>query len=214
MKKLIILTTGLLLTAATQSNAQHISLGPVAGLGHSWTTGTSGHTDFKFAPAAGIGLVYSRNASWGWGGELMISHEGFKAEYPMTNGMMQDVTINPVYLRMPLHLIYFFGEYGDKVRPKIYAGPTLGLRIDEHQSYTYSNPLMSENTTVSNGDYFSRADFGLNAGIGANVKVCRNAWLNLDAGYYHGLVDVIPGDGDNNFNRNVRLNVGLMFGLK
>lgn len=213
MKKLLILTSGLLLTAAAHSNAQHLSLGPVASLGHSWTSGISGNRDFKFAPALGVGLVYSRHENIGWGGELTISHEGFKSEYLLANGMVQDVTVNPVYLRMPLHLIYFFGQRGDKVRPKIYAGPTLGLRIDERRKYSTGTTTILENSSSLTGDLFSRGDFGLNAGIGANFKVTLNAWLNLDAGYYHGLVDVIPTDMDNNHNRNIRLNVGLMFGL-
>jgi hypothetical protein len=42
--------------------------------------------------------------------------------------------------------------------------------------------------------------------------VARAVWLTVDAGYYHGLMDVYPG-GDNNMNGNARLDIGMNFGF-
>lgn len=194
--------------AKSGSMASHISVGPVVSLGHGWITDAPNHTDFKLSPAAGIGLVYSRNIHWGVGTQLLVSHEGFKEELPAGNGNNYDVTYNPVYPRLPVQVIYFFGNYGNRVRPKIYAGPSFALKVDEKHFY---NNDESERAMNAN-DIFKRADVGLSAGVGANIRLSRLTWLNLDAGYYNGIIDAANGYRSN-MNRNIRLNVGLMWGL-
>jgi len=197
--------------------ASHISLGPVASLGHSWVSNVPGDRDFKFSPALGIGLVYSRDEHLGFGAQVLVSHEGYKQEFlvstpanPMAH--KEDVTVNPVYLRVPMHVIYFFGDYGDKVRPKIYAGPSIAVRIDETHYYS-DNSIRPPEGSPAAADVFHRFDAGLSAGAGANVRLSKLTWLNLDLGYYHGLLDVIDNNGSTNSNRNLRVNVGLMWGL-
>jgi hypothetical protein len=221
MRKFLLFSTALLFAAGSviaqprkkaNTFASHISLGPVVSLGHSWVSNIPYDRDFKFSPAAGIGLVYSTNEHLGFGAQLLVSHEGYKQEIPRTAGGVADVTINPVYLRVPLHLIYFFGDFGDRVRPKIYIGPSLAFKVDETRKYT--DPLME--AALANREVFEDFDIGLTAGLGANVRLSRLTWLNLDLGYYNGLVDVmnVPTTGDGfNGNRNLRLNVGLMWGL-
>ena len=197
--------------------ASHISLGPVVSLGHSWVSNVPGDRDFKFSPALGIGLVYSRDEHLGFGVQLLVSDEGYKQELMLTtptspSGEKVDVTVNAVYLRLPLHVIYFFGDYGDRVRPKIYVGPSVAARVDETHHYS-NNDLKPAEGSAAAADQFSRFDVGLSAGVGANVRLGKLTWLNLDAGYYHGLVDVIDAYASNNANRNLRMNVGLMWGL-
>jgi len=43
--------------------------------------------------------------------------------------------------------------------------------------------------------------------------VATRTWLNLDAGYYAGLMNALKDADDTYRNNNLRLNVGLMFGL-
>lgn len=214
MKKIMTLAAALLITAAVTENAtaQKISLGIVGSTGHSWTGHTGGDRDFKFSPTLGIGMVYSHNEHWGYASELLISHEGFKNDYPIGRGEYQKMTVNPVYLRMPMHIVYFFGEYGHRIRPKVFAGPTLGLKLDEKQ--WYSNNYNGEGT-MSNTDMFRTFDIGINVGTGANFRIARKTWLNADIAYTHGLMDAIRDDvnGDHNANRNLRGTVGIMWGL-
>jgi hypothetical protein len=201
-------------SAGKRSMASHLSLGPVIGLGGSWVSNVSGDKNFKFAPALGVGLVYSRNDHFGIGAQLLVSHEGYSTEYTMANGHKEELQINPVYLRLPVQFTYFFGNYGDRVRPKIYAGPSIAVKVDEVYHYTASNLNPTEGNYTS-GNMFRTFDAGLTAGLGANIRIGKLMWLNTDIGYYHGLVDVIENDAANNFNanRNLRLNVGLMWGL-
>ncbi len=215
MKKFILSTAAVVLGAsavfaqAKKTPLQsHLSLGPVVSFGHSWVSNMAGDGAFKASPALGIGLVYSKNEHWGFGAQLLASHEGYKRKMntlPGDEGTR--VSVNPVYVRLPVHAIYFFGKYGDRVRPKIYAGPSVAVRVDE-------KAWIEGESVTPNGDVFRRADFGLSAGAGANIRLSKLTWLNLDAGYYHGLVDVLAANnGEFNGNRNLRLNVGLMWGL-
>jgi hypothetical protein len=221
MKKTLILCAATLLTAiganaqsssARKSGASYISLGPVVSLGHSWMSDLGdGDAHFKFSPAAGIGLVYSRHEHWGFGGQLLASHEGFDKEIMLSNGQQTRFKLSADYLRMPLQVTYFFGHYGDRVRPKIYLGPSFALKLGEstQQSGATLNPDESNMLPSGVRDF----DAGLNAGVGLNVRLHGATWLNLDAGYYHGLTDVLQDYGGSNTNRNLRLNAGLMWGL-
>ncbi len=221
MKKILLSAAALLFgTAAAfaQSKkstvASHISLGPVVSFGHSWTSNVGDRPDFKASPALGIGMVYSKNEHWGLGAQLLVSHEGYKQDVPVGGGNYVKMTVNPVYLRLPLQATYFFGDYGDRIRPKVYAGPSVAVRVDETHYYSNDNYRPAEGSTAAS-DRFNRMDFGLTAGAGVNIRVSRLTWLNLDAGYYHGLVDAVANNFDNDFNgnRSLRLNAGLMWGL-
>ena len=203
-------------TFAQKKHKSVISIGPTASVGHSWIRSipVNGDRDFKLSPSFGFGLVYSTHEHWGFGSGLAVSHEGYKADYRMSNGDYEKVSVNPVYLRMPVSVIYFFGNYGDRVRPKIYAGPSFAVKVDEKRWYSMDDPRTVEGA-MANTEHFTRWDIGLQAGAGANIRLSKYTWLNVDAGYYHGLVDVLKNDanGDYNANRNLRLNMGLMWGL-
>lgn len=212
MKKALVLA-GLLLAGSTlQSKAQYISIGPVGSFGHSWVSNMTGTAQFKASPTLGLGLVYSKDNHWGWGAELNVSHEGYR----MDNGL-NTMAVNPVYLRLPLRVYYFFGKYDSNVRPKIYLGPTFGFKVDE---VAYMNGSRMSNTDVMtvysmNNDMFNSFDVGLNTGAGVNVRLMKATWLNMDLGYNLGFLDAVDdAAGNYNMNQNLRVNVGLLFGLK
>lgn len=219
MKKILALCSFALLAAGSataqsdrKSGASYISLGPVVSLGHSWVSGLGdGDAHFKFSPAVGIGLVHSHNEHWAFGAQLLASHEGFDKDIMLSNGQRTEIEVSADYLRLPLQAIYFFGHYGDRVRPKVYLGPSFALKIGE--STQQDGPALSpeENNSLPTG--MRDFDAGLNAGVGLNLRLHGATWLNLDAGYYHGLTDVLENYGGNNGNRNLRLTAGLMWGL-
>ena len=218
MKKQTILMIMLALTTVMQRAAAQsfLSVGPAAALGASWVSHTpGGNPDLKFSPALGIGVLYSRAAHWGFGGELLLSHEGYKAGYTTPDDFAQTMTVNPVYLSLPLHVTYFFGKTGSIIRPKIYLGPTVAMRVDERRFYSTAVPVYSIGQATDNTQ-FRRFDAGVNGGLGANIRLAKKTWLDVDAGYYRGLMDAIVNTSENsayNANNNLRLHVGLMFGL-
>lgn len=210
MKKLLVLFTGILLVAQVKVNAQnkdsYISLGPVAGMGHSWITDVDDQV-FKPSGYLGIGIIYSRYEHWGWGGEVLASHEGFSMRNPYNDEI---AAIDPTYVRIIPKAYYFFGQYGSHVRPKIYLGPSLGIKVTEDHYHDDMINSMESIGVFNKDQVFNDVDFGLTGGVGVNIKLSKYTWLNMDGSYYHGLSDATA---EGNRNRNLRFNAGIMFGI-
>lgn len=215
MKKLLTITAAFLLAANIQvqaqsskrSNIDYASLGPVASFGHSWMSGGA-KQDFKASAALGIGFIYSKHEHWGWGADLVVSHEGYKMEDDDIN--LEEV-VNPIYLRLTPKAYYFFGKYGSNIRPKVYVGPSVAFKVDEHITLNDEKVSKDDLEALTGHDHiYDGLDLGLTGGAGVNFKIAGRTWLNLDASYYHGLMDVTD---NGNANRNIRLNVGVLFGL-
>lgn len=188
-----------------KKGTSYISLGPIGGFGHSWTS----NMDNRFKPSAhlGIAMIYSRFEHWGWGTELTASHEGYSTAIGN-----QTFTYDPTYLRMTPKAYYFFGNYGDNIRPKIYLGPSVAYKVAEDRYV--GGPNNSDVRYTDRGSYMINDwDLGVDVGAGVNIKVAPYTWLNLDADYYHGLLDVTRMNGMNNMNRSLRANVGVMMGI-
>lgn len=219
MKKAIILSLGILSIACAgyaqarknvkkTGESQYMTLGPTAGIGHSWVSDLDDQA-VKPSGYLGISFIYSRFEHWGWGADLIASHEGFRMEAP--NGVK--MSIDPTYLRITPKAYYFFGNYGDKCRPKLFAGPSLAYKLNE--DHYYDGEMLDGDAPHSHWyhgrrNVFDDVDAGILVGGGLNVRLAKSFWLNMDGSYYHGLIDVTD---YNNANRNLRFNVGLMFGL-
>lgn len=191
---------------ARKSNTQYLSLGPVAGVGLNWVSNMAGSSKGMVATNFGIGLIYAKDDHWGWGGQLVASAEGYNVSYNGTT-----VKAMPLYLRMPLRAYYFFGDYKDVVRPKIYLGPSLAVKLSENDDFPnhYTDAAIYNNTGM-----FRTFDLGINAGAGVNIKVSKATWLNLDLGYTQGLMDVVDDPASHyNTNQNLAFNAGVLFGL-
>lgn len=193
MKKLLLaltISTGVFVTAGAQSK---FSLGPNAGFGHTWISNTS-DAKFKLAANAGVATVYSATEHFGVGLDAKYSYEGVK-------GPGTDNTLDLNYFRFPLKAIYFFNNYGQAFRPKIFAGPSLGLL----------SSAKIRDASVKNE--FKSSDWGITAGAGFNYRLVNNSWFTADLNYLHGLTNVTKAQKEKNYNRNLQLNVGVNFGL-
>jgi outer membrane protein W len=193
MKKLLIvllISSGLSFTAVAQGR---FSLGPNAGLGHSWVTNFN-NSKFKLAANAGVSLVYSATEHFGIGLDAKYSFEGVKGP-----GANNAVDLN--YFRLPLKAIYFFNDYGDKLRPKIYLGPSFG----------FLSAAKAGDADVKK--YYNSSDIALTAGAGFNYRLVRNAWFNADLNYLNGLSNIVKNSSEKVHNRNIGINVGVNFGL-
>lgn len=191
-----------------QKFAQNVSFGPIVGLGHSWIDGLEGDREFKFAPSAGVTFIYSAGPHWGLGIDLKYSREGSKLESSMLG--LEGIT-NASYLRVPVKAIYFFGELGEKARPKVMLGPTMGILLGGKQKIKNNEGEVLFETPVK--DVMHTFDIGVQAGAGLNLRLSRNTWLNTDVSYYHGLRDLHKTGDDDWKNRNISLNVGVAFGI-
>jgi len=107
------------------------------------------------------------------------------------------------YLRLPIYFDYFFNELGEVFRPKIYAGIVPGLRTQ------------AEVADVEVDDNFSTFDLGIGGGIGFNYQITERTWLNVDARYVRGIINIneeadLAGEA---FNQYFQGSVGIAFGL-
>lgn len=209
MKKLVLGMLALALTLTV--SAQNLSFGPTVGFGHSWMTGAE---NVKFKPGFNVGgtLVYSFVPHWGVGADIRASFmEGVRSKIENGNTSIES-KVNATYLRIPVKLYHFFGDYGDRVRPKIYIGPSVGFLLGGKIKGETTIGNTSTETEADTKDYLKGIDFGFIAGAGANFRLQRNTWLNLDLVYGNGLIDVTEA---NNYSahRNLSLNVGVTFPL-
>lgn len=221
---LFILTiSSLSFSAATAQ--QYISFGPVVGFDHSGVTNGTMKDVFNvksnFNPTfhAGFGLIYAKHEHWGFGGEVLFSKEGFKKEFTdkiLNVGYQETNSVG--YIRVPLRAYYFFGKYNQKIRPKVYAGPSFGFKVMGNQKLeAISGTTMPNLTAVDHTSDFNPIDLGLQVGFGVNIPISRAIWLNLGLNYYQGLLDAVD---DNfvyktgyNMNQNLGIQAGVLFGL-
>ena len=197
MKKLML--TLFAITSFIFAQAQlNLSLGPNAGFGHTWTSGSGDNT---YQPAGNFGLaaVYSHNNHLGLGVDLKYSIEGGKKEIANV-----DVKTRLNYLRIPIKGIYFFRDYGASLRPKISLGPSFGFLVGGKQEI--------ESTETDVKDSYKSFDVGLLGSAGLHYNLVTNTWLHFDVSYYHGLSDISE-SAETNRNRNIGINLGVAFGI-
>jgi outer membrane protein W len=197
MKKflLAIIISALSMVAGAQSR---FSIGPSAGYG--WTSISNlNNSKFKAAGNFGLSSVYSASEHFGIGVDAKYSIEGAKTK---TGNFEQEWDLH--YVRIPVKAIYFFNNYGSRVRPKIYAGPSLGFLSSSKFMQTGQSEQDMKGATES-------FDIGATGGVGLNYRLVNKTWFNADLGYYHGFKEINK-QGDYS-NRNLMLNVGGLFGL-
>ncbi len=194
--------------AGATVNAQNLSLGPTAGFGHSWSNVDIGSADRLFHPSYNVGakLVYSFVSNWGISADLKFSSEGTSIGENMDNS----IRVRSNYIRIPLQGIYFFGQYGNAVRPKVALGPSLGFLAGGQITAYDDGEKIGDSKTK---DYIKTFDIGLQASAGANFRLAPTVWLNTDIGYYHGFLDAYKGSSNDFKNRNIGVNVGVTFGI-
>jgi len=177
----------------------NISVGPVAGFGHTWISNVEGKTRYKPSGNFGAQLYYSATEHIGIGAALLYSIEGGENRI---SGSTYTARLN--YLRLPIQAAYFFGNYGDRVRPKLAFGPSIGFLVGGKQML---------NTSESGvGDDYKSIDFGFQANGGVHYRIVSGVWLTMDVGFYQGLTDVTENISKNR-NRNIGFNAGLAFGI-
>jgi outer membrane protein W len=209
MKKFLlamIISSGFALAAGAQSK---FSIGPTGGYG--WATiNNIKNSKFKAAGNFGLASVYSAAEHFGIGIDARYSIEG--AKWDVGNSKTNEIDLH--YVRIPVKAIYFFNKYGNKVRPKIYAGPSFGIL----SSSKLNRPGLADVDLKAATESF---DVGVTAGAGLNYRLVNKTWLNLDLGYYNGFKQIMQpsalgNDASTNGNlrnRNVTINVGVNFGL-
>ena len=198
--------------ALKTATAQNLSLGKTAAFNHTWLTNTGGDKYFNPGFNAGAQLVYSFNPNWGIGADVTFSMEGVRSKTTMGDGQhIYDATLN--YIRVPLKGIYFFGKLGDRLRPKVFAGPSVGFLVGgSTKNFTENNSgdrfLVDK---VKSKEVYRNVDLGVLVGAGLNYRIMKATWLTADVNYTNGLVDLSRSAGTWSASRGLAVSMGVTF---
>ena len=203
MKNCIILLLSGLMFSFSANAQENVSIGPVVGVSvanfRGNTSAIGGNTDWKPGLTAGGFYNYSSKTGFGFTGQLLFTQMGAQI-----NNKTNEINLN--YIQVPLFATFFFGKYGAPVRPKLFLGPSLNFLVGARDKD--GNRLNPE----SGPRVYNPFDLGLTFGAGVNIKLQEKIWLNLDARYGLGLLDV-SADDNKMMNSNWGINAGISFPL-
>lgn len=199
MKTARIITT-LLLTVfgLPQMEAQsedRFSIGPRVGINLANVTNVDESQSIT-GIVVGVTSTYSFSQHTGLTVDALYSVEGYKG--PFENYHLR-------YIHIPVYFDYFFGELGQRVRPKIYVGLS--------PAFFTSGTL---NELDVNETYFNKFILHATGGAGFNWRMADRIWMNADVRAFMGLHDIRSEDfttGDAIQPRNVQLSLGFAYGL-
>ncbi len=200
MSKTTIILFSILFIQVGILKAQTLSVGPMVGINASTFSGPT-NTKSLAGVALGAFANYSVNEHVGIGAKFIYSQLG-------TDYKNVDYINRLHYLQMPITAIYYFGEVGDKFRPKVFGGPYLGTLL----SATLKDGVKI--TETNGGPVYKKLDFGALVGVGFNYRIQSRTWLNVDAGFSQGLTDVNESPTASFKNQAFALNVGVSFPIK
>jgi len=191
---LLILVNALAFTFG-QGSEDRWSIGPRAGVNFSNVTNVE-NSESITGGVFGLAATYSLNENTGLTLEALYSVEGYQA--PFNEYRLR-------YLVVPLYFDYFFGELGQRFRPKVYVGIA--------PSFYLSGTV---NDLDDNPDYFNNFLMSATGGLGFNYRVGNRIWFNTDLRSFIGLSDIRAEnftDGDQVAFRNVQLSFALCYGI-
>lgn len=200
MKNCIILLLTLTIGISSVSAQENVSIGPIAGVSFANLHGTMENTSTKPGLTVGAFYNYSTKTGFGFSGQLLFTQLGAQT-FNKTN------EINLNYIQAPLLFTFFFGQFGDRLRPKLFVGPTLNFLVSAKDKD--GNSIERPN----NMRYYNIFDLGITGGAGFNYELTPKVWLNFDVRYGLGLFNVSRANNENLKNRNLGINLGLSFPL-
>ncbi len=150
-------------------SAQTLSVGPVAGANF-MTISDTPLAKTKIGLSVGGFANYSINEHLGVNFKALFSQMGTKIKD-------SDLSVSLNYIHVPVSIVYFFGNIGNVIRPKLYAGTYASFLLN-------STDKNGKNIVLPNGnDLYFKTDFGVVFGTGFNYSLGSRTWLNIDAAY-------------------------------
>ena len=182
-------------TASFAQTQDRWSIGPRAGINFS-NVNNIAESESVTGLVLGLTTTYSLNENSGLTLDLLYSSEGYQAPF-------EEYHLR--YLQIPFYYNYFFGDLGDRLRPKIYVGIA--------PAFWLGGTL---NELDVNDEYYNKFMVSGTGGLGFNYRVGNRIWLNTDLRSFIGLSDIraknfIESESINP--RTVQLSLGLAYGF-
>jgi len=202
----------LLVVATMAVSAQKIvTIGHTASIGNSWLSNggnfTSGFDskELHVSYSLGMRMIASMHPNWGISSDIRFSSEGGTFS---RDGSDPKMVYRANYLRHALQGVYFFGERGNRVRPKISVGPSVAIFAGGKTRLKDGG--LENIPDMKSKNLFKTWDFGLTGAAGVNVRLKESVWLSAEGAYYHGLTNVNDLTSQKMHHRGLAFNIGLM----
>lgn len=192
----VLLWSTLAVTASLFAQGKdRMSIGPRGGVNISGVTNVDESQTVSGA-VFGLTSTYSFNEHTGLTLDLLYSVEGYKA--PFEKYKLR-------YLHVPVYFDVFFGQLGQRFRPKVYAGIS--------PAFFLSGTL---NELDVNAPYYNSFILHATGGLGFNYRIANRIWLNTDARIFLGLQDIRSSEvrtGADTKPYTYQFTLGLAYGL-
>lgn len=193
------------------TNSQQVSFGPVGGVAHSFfhfSDNTGLDSKFHAACQAGVILAYTIRSHWAIEAGVRFSSEGGTVNHRVMNDN-HTYNYRPNYIRVPVHLNYFFGKPNEKFRPLVSLGPCMGF-LTGGRSKMEINGEQTESANAK--ELFNSFDIGLNLGAGMQVGFLKTSFLQVRLLYYQGISNAFDNISVMKVrNRQLGLEIGMRF---
>lgn len=177
--------------------AQNTSVGLRGGLNIANVSGDAvSDTKSKIGVNFGALLTYSVAPTFGITGEINFTSKGNKYDN-------SDATTSINYMEIPIYGAYYFGDAGATLRPKLFAGPAIGILM------TAKNELGG--VEVDTKDFTEPVEFGAVFGLGFNKRVGDGNWIYVDLRYNLGLTDIVKDNPSDNMVKNNVISLNLAY---
>lgn len=196
MKKTLIITILSLSAFCFQkASAQNYSWGVMTGVNASMVNKLVDNSKFKPGANAGIFVNYSNEGTTGIKAELLYSQMG--SAFKGNNSILQ-----LHYIQLPVYGVWYLNDKGNKLRPKLMAGPYIGALVGVSGSENPGNDYTKSN--------LKKIDAGVKAAFGLNYKIRSRIWLNSELYFAQGLTNNFNETmGKTMVNQSYGLNVGV-----
>lgn len=197
MTKKIVFAVAVILMNVKLVSAQTLSIGPMVGVNVSTIVADP---TTKYLPGLSLGgfANYSIDSHWGLSAKLLYSQLGDKSKTVDNHTRLH-------YVQLPVTGVYYFGNEGQKFRPKVFAGLYAGALLQANNGN--GDVVIQSDGSKAYNDF----DFGGLAGLGFNYRLKPRTWLNVDAGFNRGFTDITKTSNTNYNNLAFNLNVGVSF---
>ena len=214
MKKLILTSILAVLLPSfclSNLNAQEkkITFGVKAGLNLSNMHGDGESGDAKLGFNVGATVDVALTPDWFFRTGLELTTKGLKENGEITLDGDQyfdaDVTFNPMYLQVPIHIGYGL-DVSETARLSFFAGPYLAYGVGGKVKIKEKSSGVEISNNIFQSGAMKEFDLGLGGGIGLDI----NSKIALTLGVDFGLANVSDAGGTIK-NRNGYLSVGYKF---
>ncbi len=177
---------------------------------------------FHTGPMFGVMVRYIEEKHFGLIAEVNYEQRGWTENFEGTDySYSRDLS----YVQIPLLAHIYFGS--EKARFFFNAGPEIGFMISEkiNSNFDYNNiesitdfPSTNRNTEQLSMAIKNKIDYGISAGIGAEVSLNKRHAINVEGRFYYGLNNIFGANKKDTFAASnsiaIMVSLGYYFRIK